>query len=92
MMNAGSLVHSGLQTYKTVTGFYMDNLEPGDYTFQVQHKSPVAIIVGADLDWQTAMLHVMWFEDANVESDGIKCPATTNAYNNCMGSHQVIIN
>ena len=80
--NAGSLLHSGLQTYKTATGFYMDNLEPGDYTFQVQYKSPVAIIMGADWDWQTAILHVMWFEDAHVEFDNIKCPATTNAYNN----------
>ena len=40
----------------------MDNLEPGDYTF-VQYKSPVAITYhGADWDWQTAILHVMWFE------------------------------
>ena len=34
--NAGSLVHSGLQIYETATGFYMDNLESGNYTFQVQ--------------------------------------------------------
>ena len=82
MLDHVSLVHSGLQTYKTATGFYMDNLEPGNYTFQVQYKSPVAIIMGADWDWQTAILQVMWFEDAYAESDYIKCLATTNAYNN----------
>ena len=41
--NAGSLVHSGNQHYKTATGFYMANLNPGYYTFEVHYKSPVAI-------------------------------------------------
>ena len=40
--NAGSLVHSGNQWYKTATGFYMANLNPGYYTFEVHYKSPVA--------------------------------------------------
>ena len=41
--NAGSPVHSGSQIYKTATGFYMANLNPGYYTFEVHYKSPVAI-------------------------------------------------
>ena len=80
--NAGSLVHSGNQLYKTATGFYMANLNPGHYTFQVHYKSPVAIKMPAG-EWQTAILQVMWFEDAHAVSDGIKCyptPTTANAY------------
>ena len=83
--NAGSLVHSGNQVYKTATGFYMTNLNPGYYTFEVHYKSPVAINMPASWDWQTAILQVMWFEDAYTVSDGIKCyptPTTTNTYNN----------
>ena len=83
--NAGSLVHSGNQVYKTATGFYMANLNPGNYKFEVHYKSPVDINMPASLDWQTAVLQVMWFEDAYAVSDGIKCyptPTTTNAYNN----------
>ena len=83
--NSGSLVHSGNQGYKTATGFYMTNLNPGYYTFEVHYKSPVAINMPASEDWQTAVLQVMWFEDAYAVSDGIKCyptPTTTNTYNN----------
>ena len=83
--NAGSLVHSGRQHYKTATGFYMTNLNPGYYKFEVHYKSPVAINMPASHDWQTAILQVMWFEDAFAVSDGIKCyptPTTTNTYNN----------
>ena len=83
--NAGSLVHSGNQVFKTATGFYMANLNPGYYTFEVHYKSPVAINMGANWDWQTAILQVMGFEDAHAVSDGIKCyptPITTNRYNN----------
>ena len=83
--NAGSLVHSGNQVYKTATGFYMANLNPGRYIFEVHYKSPVAINMPASADWQTAILQVMWFEDAFAVSDGIKCyptPTATNAYNN----------
>ena len=51
--NAGSLVHSGKkQTYKTATRFYMAN---GYYTIEVQYKSPEAINMAADWDWQTAI-------------------------------------
>ena len=81
--NAGSLVHSGNQYYKAATGFYMANLNPGHYTFEVHYKSPVAINMPSNWDWQTAILQVMWFEDAFAVSDGIKCyptPTTTNAY------------
>ena len=83
--NAGSLVHSGNQRFKTATGFYMANLNPGHYKFEVHYQSPVAINMPASKDWQTAILQVMWFEDAFAVSDGIKCyptPTTTNAYNN----------
>ena len=83
--NGGSLVHTGNQQYKTATGFYMANLNPGYYTFEVHYKSPVAINMPANWDWQTATLQVMWFEDAHAVSDGIKCyptPTTTNTYNN----------
>ena len=62
----------------------MVNLNPGYYTFEVHYKSPVAINMPASRDWQTAVLQVMWFEDAYAVSDGIKCyptPTTTNAYN-----------
>ena len=33
-------------------------------------------------DWQTAVLQVMWFENACVVSDGIKCYPTSTATNN----------
>ena len=83
--NAGSLVHSENQQFKTATGFYMANLNPGYYAFEVHYKSPVAINMPASWDWQTAVLQVMWFEDAYAVSDGIKCyptPTTTNTYSN----------
>ena len=82
--NAGSLVHSGNQKFKSATGFYMANLNPGYYTFEVHYKSPVAINMPASSDWQTAILQVIWFKDAHAVSDGIKCyptPTTTNTYN-----------
>ena len=82
--NAGSLVHSGNQLYKTATGFYMANLNPGYYTIEVQYKSPVAINMPASLDWQTAILQVVWAEDAQAVSDGVKCfptLTTANTYN-----------
>ena len=82
--NAGSLVHSGNQGFKTATGFYMANLNPGYYTIEVHYKSPVAINMAASSDWQTAILQVIWAEDASVASDNIKCfPSltTTNTYN-----------
>ena len=63
----------------------MANLNDGYYTFEVQYKSPVAIHTSVSTKWQTAVLQVMWFEDAHVVSDGIKCYPTstpTNNYNN----------
>ena len=80
--NAGSLVHSGNQGYKNPTGFWMANLNAGHYTIEIHYKSPVAINVKANYDWQTAVLQVMWFEDARVVSDGIKCYPTSTATNN----------
>ena len=83
--NAGSLVHSGTQRYKTATGFWAANLNPGYYTFEVHYKSSVSISVYASRDWQTAVINVMWFEDSYAVSDGIKCyptPITLNTYNN----------
>ena len=80
--SVGSVVHSGRQAYKTATGFYMANFEPGKYRFQVHYKSPVPIYTSYDWDWETGIIQAMWFEGAHVVSDGIKCPTTTNAYNN----------
>jgi len=57
--NAGSLVHSGNYHYKTATGFYMANLNPGYYTFEVHYKSSVAINMLAIWDYQTTILQVM---------------------------------
>jgi len=83
--NAGSLVHSGNQYYKTATGFYMANLNPGHYRLGVHYKSPVAINMPAGWHWQTAILQVMWFENVHAVSESITCyptPTTTNANNN----------
>ena len=80
--NAGSIIHIGNQDHKTFTGFWMANLNAGYYTFEIHYKSPVAINVRANWDWQTAVLQVMWFEDARVVSDGIKCYPTSTATNN----------
>ena len=38
--------------------------------------------MAGNVDWQTAVLQVMWFEDARVVSDGIKCYPTSTATNN----------
>ena len=80
--NAGSLIHSGKQVHKNPTGFWMANLNAGHYTFEIHYKSPKAINEIANWDWQTAVLQVMWFEDARVVSDGIKCYPTSTATNN----------
>ena len=80
--NAGSLIHSGNQVHKNLIGFWMANLNAGHYTFEIYYKSPVAINVPANQDWQTAILQVMWFEDARVVSEGIKCYPTSTATNN----------
>ena len=83
--NAGSLVHSGNQVYKTATGFWMGNLNPGYYSFEVHYKSSATISISASNDWQTAVINVMWFENSYAVSDNIKCypsPITLNTYNN----------
>ena len=80
--NAGSLIHSGKQKFKTAIGFWMANLNTGHYTIEIHYKSPVVINVPANWDWQTAVLQVMWFEDARAVSDGIKCYPTSTATNN----------
>ena len=83
--NAGSLLHSGNQILKTATGFWAANLNPGYYTFEVHYKSSVGISISASTDWQTAVINVIWFEDAYTVSDGIKCyptPTALNTYNN----------
>ena len=80
--NAGSVLHSGKQGHKNPIGFWMANLNAGYYRFEIHYKSPVAIYIGANWDWQTAVLQVMWFEDARVVSDGIKCYPTSTATNN----------
>ena len=82
--NAGSMVHSGNQKYKTATGFYMVELNAGEYEFEILYKSPRAILVQGSWSWQTAVLQVIWAEDSRVVSDGIKCyptPVSTNSYN-----------
>ena len=80
--NAGSLVHTGKQYVKSLVGFWMANLNSGHYNIEIHYKSPVRVDVAAHLDWQTAVLQVMWFEDARVVSDGIKCYPTSTATNN----------
>ena len=81
--NAGSMVHTGNQRYKTATGLWMASLNPGKYTLEVHYKSPVDINMGK-ADWQAAVLQAFWTENTRVISDGIKCyptPTVTNNYN-----------
>ena len=80
--NAGALIHSGKQYVKAPVGFWMANLNPGYYTFEIHYKYSVAINMPANWDWQGAVLQVMWFEDARAVSDGIKCYPTSTATNN----------
>jgi len=83
--NVGSVVHTGNNNFKTAAGFYVAHLNPGYYTFQVHYKSAVEINMPAELDWQAAVLQVIWMEDAKAVSNGIQClptPPSTNTYNN----------
>ena len=73
LTNAGSLVKYSTQAYKTATGYWMNNLEPGHYTFEVHYKSSSSISMSASTDYQAAILQVMWFTDARAVSDGVKC-------------------
>ena len=84
LTNAGSIVRYHTQRYKTATGYYMDNLEPGHYTFKVYYKSTSAISMSSGIDYQAAILQVMWFTDVHAVSDGVKCypsPNIINTYN-----------
>ena len=84
LTNAGSLVHYHNQNYKTATGYWMDNLEPGHYTFEVHYKSTSSISMSTSTDYQTAILQVMWFAGVHAVSDGVKCyptPSPINRYN-----------
>ena len=60
----------------------MTDLNAGHYNFEIHYKSRVAITALATRDWQIAVLQVMWFQDARVVSDGIKCYPTSTATNN----------
>ena len=73
LTNVGSLVHYGNQAYKTATGYWMDNLESGHYTFEVHYKSSSSISMAAGTDYQTAILQVMWFANAHAVSDSVRC-------------------
>ena len=84
LTNAGSLVRYYTQNYKTVTGYWMDNLEPGHYTFVVYYQSTSSISISSGTDYQAAILQVMWFTGAHAVSDGVKCyptPYPINRYN-----------
>ena len=83
LTNAGSLVRYYTQSYKTATGYWMEDLEPGHYTFEVHYISTSSISMSASTDYQTAILQVMWFAGAHAVSDGVKCypsPYPINRY------------
>ena len=84
LTNAGSIVHYYNQAYKTATGYWMENLEPGHYTFEVHYKSTSSISVSSSTDYQAAILQAMWFTGVHAVSDGVKCyptPYQINRYN-----------
>ena len=54
----------------------MANLNARRYNIEIHYKSP------GDIERYGPVLHVMWFEDARVVSDGIKCYPTSTATNN----------
>ena len=81
LTNAGSLVRYNTQNYKTATGYWMDNLEPGHYTFEVHYKSTSSISISTSTDYQTAILQVMWFAGVHAVSDGVKCYPTPSPIN-----------
>ena len=84
LTNAGSLVHYYNQAYKTATGYWMENLEPGHYTFEVHYKTTSSISMSSSSDYQAAILQVMWFTGVHAVSDGVKCyptPYPINRYN-----------
>ena len=80
LTNAGSLVHYGNQAYKTATGYWMENLKRGHYTFEVHYKSSSSISMSANSE-QAAILQVMWFSSPYVVSAGVKCYPTSSRIN-----------
>ena len=91
LTNAGSLVRYHTQSYKTATGYWMDNLEPGHYTFEIHYKSTSSISISTSTDNQTAILQVMWFGGVHAVSDGVKCYPTPTLLTNTMFSVQLKI-
>ena len=104
LTNAGSIVRYHTQSYKTATGYYMDNLEPGHYIFEVHYTSTSSISMSSSIDYQAAILQVMWFTGVHAVSDGVKCypsPYPINTYNvfspikdlkvNLLAPHRVVI-
>ena len=81
LTNAGSLVRYYNQAYKTATGYWMDNLEPGHYTFVVYYKSTSSISMSTSIDYQAAILQVMWFTGVHAVSDGVTCYPTSYPIN-----------
>jgi len=79
-MNAGALVHSGNQQYKTATGYWMGNLDPGYYTFEVYYKSPISISMPSSSEFQVAVINVMWFENTEAFSNGVNCEFLLNNF------------
>ena len=79
--NAGSIVRYYTQRYKTATGYYMDNLEPGHYTFEVHYKSTSTISMPSSWDYQAATLQMMWFTGVHAVSDGVTCYPTHYSIN-----------
>ena len=84
--NAGSMVHIGnQQDYKTATGYYMAYINPGYYNMEVHYTASSSISQSSSSDYQTAVINVMWFENVNMASDGIKCyPTPKINYNNIL--------
>lgn len=83
--DVGSIVRMGTQIYKTMTGYWMGYLHPGYYTFKIFYTG--SAIVPASVEWQTAKMDIMWFEQTTTDvlSDNIKCyptPTTSNNYDN----------
>ena len=84
--DVGSIVRTNIVPFKTMTGFWMGHLGPGEYTFKVLYAGST-VYVPKGLDWQTAKLEVTWFEltTTDVLADNIKCyptPIKSNNYDN----------
>ena len=81
---AGSLVHSGdQQNYKVATGYWVANVDPGYYAFEIHYKSSASFSLTAGYDWQTSVINIMWFDGMHTVSDGVKCypKPTINSFN-----------